>query len=129
MRWRLAAASPTTRFRHRPIADVRRSRHDSGVNDLRFEIAVGVAVFVMFLIGVVAGVSPQDWEFWYAIPVSVLAVGLLLGKRALFLPRRGSRFRALLLGSLAVLLVLLGLWAAWEIRAATPCRLRSDCRV
>ena len=99
------------------------------MNDLRFEIAIGVAVFVMFLIGMVAGVSPQDWEFWYAIPVIIVAGGLLLGKRALLPSRRDSRFHVLLLGSLAALLVLLGSWVAWEIHAATPCHLRSDCRV
>jgi hypothetical protein len=86
----------------------------------RLEIAVGAIAFIATVIGILAGLSAQYWAFWYAIPAAMIALGLLLGKRAHVRSERGNRVAALTLGSMSALLIVLGSWIALEHYSATP---------
>jgi hypothetical protein len=104
----------------RSIAVISSFRDHLVVDRFRLEVAVGAVVIAALVIGIIAGLSPQDWAFWYAIPATMIALGLLIGKRALVGPRRGSQSVSLSLCLMSALLIVLGSWIAWEHYADTP---------
>jgi peptidoglycan/LPS O-acetylase OafA/YrhL len=103
-----------------PIADNRGMGDSLAVSGWRLEVVVGVVTLVALLFGIVGGLSPRDWAFWYAIPAALFALGILLAKRAHLYSRRGKRLRALLLGSLTALLIVSGAAFGVEHYEATP---------
>jgi hypothetical protein len=90
------------------------------MNGWRVEVAIGLVTLVALLFGIVGGLSPRDWTFWYAIPAALIALGILLAKRTHLYSRRGKRLTALLLGSLTALLIISGTAFALEHYEATP---------
>jgi hypothetical protein len=86
----------------------------------KLEIVVAVVALATLLFGIVGGVSPHDRFFWYSIPAAMIAVGLLLAKRAEIYARRRKRLIALLLGLAAAFLLIIGSQAAIEFYVTTP---------
>lgn len=86
----------------------------------RLEIAVGTIALVALVIGNLAGLTPSDYAFEYVVPATMVAVGLLLGKRALGRIGKSGRVKTAAFGLTSTLLLALGCWLALEIYFRTP---------
>ena len=90
------------------------------VHGLRLEFVAGAVAFAALVFGIIGGLSPKDWTFWYAIPAAMIVLGLLLGKRAHLYSQCGRRIVSLLFAVSTALLIFTGTALALEHYAATP---------